>query len=498
MFLIPITGKIIRHNLPIITITLIALNTLIFFLFQVGDNRRYMEAAALYFESNLAELEMPLYVELRQPGYVLEGAIGAPENPSEMAPEIRYRLYGDMVMDTGFQNKLHAGMLITPRDPEYEAWRYLREDYEAVLSRVVWFNYGFTPASPRPSTVFSYMFLHGGFMHLLGNMVFLWFLGCFLEMGFGRVLTGTLYVIGGLAAVFLFWVCHMDSGIPLVGASGSIAGLMGAFAILYGMSRVKVFYSLGVYFDYVRFPALALFPLWIGNELLQLFFLGQQYVAYEAHIGGLLGGGVIGLGCRYLIGMQSAFSPGEEEEKDEAAPFIEDALERIGHMDFDGARRSLHEALAADPGRRKALMHLFHLEKTHPESDAFHRAAGNLLHRLSGNPADHADAWSIYCEYRELAKVPRLSPELYLRLGKVFCGMGHVDAAEKIVGGLLKKRPDLEGLPAQLMRIANAWGRKDYGEKKQRCLLLLKKRYPGTPEAALAEKELASGKIASK
>ncbi len=492
MFLIPITGKISRHNLPVITITLIALNAAVFFLFQTGDSRRYMEAAELYFESDLAELEMPLYVELRQPAYVLEEAEDAPQNPAEMEQAIRYRLYGDMVIDTAFKTKLHAGMLITPRDPQYEAWRYQREDYEAALSRVVWLNHGFTPASPRPSTVFSYMFLHGGFMHLLGNMVFLWFLGCFLEMGFGRVLTGALYVIGGLAAVFLFWLFHMDSGIPLVGASGSIAGLMGAFAILYGMSRVKVFYSLGVYFDYVRFPALVLFPLWIGNEFLQLFFLGQQNVAYEAHIGGLLGGGVIGLGCRYLIGMQSAFSPGEEEEKDKAAPIIEDALERIGHMDFDGARRSLHEVLAMDPGRREALMHLFHLEKTNPESDAFHRAAGHLLHRLSGNPADHADAWSVYCQYRALAKPPRLSPELYLRLGKVFCGMGHVEAAEMIVGGLLKKRPDLAGLPAQLMRIANAWGRKDRGEKKRQCLLMLKKRYPETPEAALAEKVLAS------
>ena len=90
--------------------------------------------------------------------------------------------------------------------------------------------------------VVTYMFLHGSVGHLFGNMVFLWIVGCMLEMGLGRVKYVGLYIIGGLMAVWGYWLVYMDSTMPLVGASGSIAGLMGAYAVLFKKKKVKIFY----------------------------------------------------------------------------------------------------------------------------------------------------------------------------------------------------------------------------------------------------------------
>ena len=118
-------------------------------------------------------------------------------------------------------------------------------------SQLTSLQYGFIPNQKSLLTSFTYMFMHGSTGHLLGNMIFLWIVGCMLEMGLGRLQYTVLYIIGGLFAVWLFWLIYMNSTIPLVGASGAIAGLMGAFAMLFGKRRVKIFFSLGFYFNYL-------------------------------------------------------------------------------------------------------------------------------------------------------------------------------------------------------------------------------------------------------
>ena len=182
------------------------------------------------------------------------------------------------------------GRIISLQDPEYENWTMLRRTYEEKRDKSVAFAYGLRPAQPRTTTFFSYMFLHGGLGHLVGNMIFLWILGCMLEMGSGRVLFVAIYLLSGLASAGLFVLIYPTSTIPLVGASGAIAGLMGAYTVLYGTKKVSIFYSLGFFFNTATVPAIILLPVWLANECYQLFFSGASHVAYVAHIGGLAGG----------------------------------------------------------------------------------------------------------------------------------------------------------------------------------------------------------------
>jgi tetratricopeptide (TPR) repeat protein len=101
-----------------------------------------------------------------------------------------------------------------------------------------------SPAYKSLLTALTYMFLHGSVGHLFGNMVFLWIVGCMLEMGLGRLLYMGLYIFGGVVAAGVFCLIYMNSTVPVVGASGAIAGLMGALAVLFGEKRIKIFYSL--------------------------------------------------------------------------------------------------------------------------------------------------------------------------------------------------------------------------------------------------------------
>jgi membrane associated rhomboid family serine protease len=125
---------------------------------------------------------------------------------------------------------------------------------------------------------------------------------------------------------------YMDSTLPLVGASGSIAGLIGAYAVLFSKKKIKILFSSGFNFNYLRIPAIILLPIWIGSEFYQLYFGGDSHVAYTAHIGGLLCGAVFGIICiKFLSGFDEDGI--NEASIDEMSPLMETALKHVGEPD---------------------------------------------------------------------------------------------------------------------------------------------------------------------
>ncbi|MEZ4862813.1 MAG: rhomboid family intramembrane serine protease [Caldilineaceae bacterium] len=138
------------------------------------------------------------------------------------------------------------------------------------------------------------MFLHGSWMHLLGNMLYLYLFGDNVEDRFGRPLFLLLYLVCGYAAAAGQVLIDPSSQIPLVGASGAIAGVLGSYLVLYPSVRVRGLIPLGFFTRLAEWPAWAVLALWFG---LQLFYalasLGPQMtggVAFFAHVGGFLCG----------------------------------------------------------------------------------------------------------------------------------------------------------------------------------------------------------------
>src|SRR5688500_6957846 len=140
-------------------------------------------------------------------------------------------------------------------------------------------------------TIFTSMFMHAGWMHLIGNMLYLWIFGDNIEDRFGHAMFLVFYLLCGIAAIFAQLFFSADSSIPNVGASGAISGVLGAYLLLYPKGQIRVFMGRGV----MHAPALMVIGLWI---LLQVFSgigslqtTGQQGgVAYMAHIGGCVTG----------------------------------------------------------------------------------------------------------------------------------------------------------------------------------------------------------------
>ncbi|MFQ5937013.1 MAG: rhomboid family intramembrane serine protease [Acidiferrobacterales bacterium] len=147
-------------------------------------------------------------------------------------------------------------------------------------------------AVPAPVTVFTSMFLHGGWMHLIGNMLYLWIFGNNVEDSMGPVRFVVFYLLSGVAAVLVHAWPNPESTIPMIGASGAISGVLGAYLLLHPHARVLVLIPLGFILYTVRWPAMAVLGAWFGMQLLSSLFADPNSpgVAFGAHIGGFVAG----------------------------------------------------------------------------------------------------------------------------------------------------------------------------------------------------------------
>ena len=165
------------------------------------------------------------------------------------------------------------------------------------------FDYGATPVVILQGqdyfTLFSSMFLHGGWMHLLGNMLFLWIFADNIEAVIGSGLLLLFYLTGGVVASGAHVFSNPGSAIPSIGASGAISAVMGAYLVMFPVSRIKVLIL--IFFRAIYVPAMAFLGFWIVQQLVSGYYSlgmaateGSGGVAWWAHIGGFVFGLVSG------------------------------------------------------------------------------------------------------------------------------------------------------------------------------------------------------------
>jgi len=185
-------------------------------------------------------------------------------------------------------------LLLSPGSAQRVA--YLLGVVPAVLTGHRWFEEG-VALLPAPATILTSMFLHGGFWHLAGNMLYLWIFGNNIEDAMGHVRFFIFYALCGIAAVFAQVLPNPESTVPMIGASGAISGVLGAYMLLYPRARVLLGLPIGFLIVQLgRFPAVWVLLAWFA---LQLVMGGLSLtrppgteggIAFGAHIGGFVAG----------------------------------------------------------------------------------------------------------------------------------------------------------------------------------------------------------------
>jgi rhomboid family protein len=173
--------------------------------------------------------------------------------------------------------------------------------YELSLGRAIdafTLYYGLVPAAFSWVTVFTSMFLHGGVLHVAGNMLYLWIFGDNVEdrMGHGRFLV--FYLLCGVAAALAQTITVPESVVPMVGASGAIAGVMGAYFVLYPRSRIVTLLPFFFFFQVIEVPAILFLGIWfvmqflsgVGSIVSTIGRGGTGGIAFWAHVAGFVAG----------------------------------------------------------------------------------------------------------------------------------------------------------------------------------------------------------------
>ncbi|MBK7400217.1 MAG: rhomboid family intramembrane serine protease [Myxococcales bacterium] len=386
-------------------------------------------------------------------------------------------------------------------------------------------RFGYRPKDGFSLGVLTHGFLHGGVLHLLGNMVFLWLAGCTVEARWGSLPYLGLYFASLLGSALAYRLVHPGSEVILVGASGAIAGAMAAFFVSFVRARVRFWYFVWL-FLFVRagtfaLPALVVFPVWFGSQLVQTIFEAHGHgtaVAYSAHVGGFVVGAAIaglvrgtGLEKRWV----DEFTRIEEEVLAEGgrvtyAPrrTASGHVSVVERVDDDAAPMASRDPASADARRARfritpaphgeappvpAVHSTFELDVlgafeealAHADVATMERLAPTALRRFAeaGRWVDAALA------FRALMGLEVPLSDRSLALGThAAAEAGDVRLAVRAVARLQDEWPGSPSLPQALWDVARAQSTAGHPELAEKTLRRLIEEHPGDPHAELARK----------
>lgn len=482
MLVLPVRDENTPRGLARATIALALLNILIFFCFQLGDEVAFEKAMRHYVASPLAQMELPRYADyLERKGKTAEAGQARHCFCNEAAT---LRTAMAALSDGPWQRALARGDVIAPGAPEHARWQKERTDFEALLGRSMTWRWGAVPADFRPVTAFTNTFLHGGFEHLLGNMIFLVLVGLLVEPVLGSLRFLLFYGISGVAGTGLFIAAYPDLHQPLIGASGAIAGVMGMYALVYGLRRIRVFYWAMIYFGYRTMPALLLFPFWVLKEVVERYLNPDSPVAYEAHVGGLLAGALLAGFYQWRHREEIVQKHDAAQQDRERAAVLARARDKVRRLDFEGALAIYAPLLEAGPADLPLHLEAWRCARFVPG------AVRDRVARVILSAAPSADlpvsAQQLCLEDCLKATPGRLPVDAatVLRLAMRLAKADFSETAEKLLRAL-RSRPQLEGSDIAWAQLTLAWRRQRDGARAAACEQYLRQSYPESPALRL-------------
>ncbi len=435
MLIIPLHQPLTLQRFPWVTAALILINCFVFFGLQSRDEFALSEAAREYQRSGLAAEEFPFLVaHLRRwdrDGYANQlEAISDPRMRAQAMTELN-------AYDTSFAASLSISGPFPKHTEAHDAWRKRRAVFENRLSAAFTPRHVLLFQEPSFGRQFMAMFLHGDFGHLLGNMVFLALLGLMVETVLGAPLFLLVYLLGGIGGGLFSVVRHLDDYGSALGASGAIAALMGAMCVIWGLRKVRVFYWFFVIFDYVKVPALAILPVWLGWELWHMVSSPDAGIGFDAHAGGIMSGALLAFAIKKL-GWERKLILDEAIVVEDRKRLDERARAALGRLDFADARDATRQLIECSPGDRESWKLRLRALRDRPQAPEFHDAAHRLLFDPLTPRAGIDDEIALYDEYLAAAKgqSPFDATEL-ARLAERWLQSGRLGPAARLIERLL-------------------------------------------------------------
>jgi len=461
--LIPIgTAKRIR-SWPFVTIGLIVANLIIYMISSTVLNRQ------------IARIEM-----LRQRMWQIE---------KEYLPAGSYFDSWQFMSGETIENRdqqVLNGEIIPSDSYDYQVWEGLYLEYKERREHLVFEQWGFIPARFNLFRIVTSIFLHGGLMHLLGNMLFLWIAGANLEGEVGWKTYLLLYLVFGLAASLFHYGLDPSSEVPTIGASGAIAGLMGAFLMRFYKTKIVflfIFFMIyKVFTKKFRIPAYICLSLWFLDQFISARYASDAGVAFGAHVGGFIIGACI-MVVLHMAEILPPLNPAGDEDED----YLKNSRKMVKHLNnkqeiIQNATVENLPALLAivrvEPENIDAQLALARMQF---ESGALEDCAVSyniaLSHILCEPQEDRLN--EVYREMKNRKLFKLLSRENIVRLVQVFLKTNQFDDAVRLCVLYVMKYPKDPQRPQILYQAYRIYKDHLHDETRARkAAMLLKNEYP--------------------
>jgi membrane associated rhomboid family serine protease len=365
----------------------------------------------------------------------------------------------------------------------------------ALKSHDLVFRLGFVPAGGFSVTTLTSTFVHGGWLHLLGNLLFLWLVGCNLEDRWGRAVFLSIYLAGGMAASLAFWLWHPGGRSPLVGASGAISAAMGAFLVCFARTQIRIWY---LYFiglirtGTFRISAYWAFPLWFAEQAFYAWFesYGHSDVAYSSHVGGFVFGFAAALGLR-LSGAERKWllprtAQGTEWQED---PTLVAALDAAARGSKAEALEGLRSFLSRRPDHADAQREACRLGMELGDGEVVRSTAAAVIARLA-HRREAADVVEVFRGAERLG-VP-LPGRAVAEATHCAMLMGDAEAAVSATRRMMREHPGSPLLPRVLWDAALAQEKSGRADLAKKTLSHLAERFAHDPFGEQARRKLGT------
>jgi len=349
------------------------------------------------------------------------------------------------VLETSFPGANNQPIEDFVLEGEQEKLDLLTDSILDTIDSIPFRKYGMTPIRKTFTTMVTYMFLHGDWWHLIFNMLFLYLTGAFIEDVWGRTIFVIFYFIAGILAAQMFCFNYPQSSVPLVGASGAVAGLMGAFLVRNWRVKIRFLYFFSIIFSGTfKAPAWLMLPLWFGLEFLNakamdsLFPGGGGGVAHWAHIWGFIIGVLVALGMKYFKIEEKYIHPKIQKQislVNESLDKLEEARRLLELGEMDEAFPMLISASRDNPKDIQLNETLWGLAihmKRHEEAAPLYTRF--IENEIKDGEYDHA--FSHYWHLKQKVSQPILNIQLALMLADQLTKDGRKDDARLVIGDL--------------------------------------------------------------
>ena len=409
MLLIPLKHNNMKaRRWPVVTIALIVINTLAFLATQETMRKEAPELAQVKAHILVLAAQHP-DLKLTADEQTLVDNFS---KHNEFAWKQAHDLNGPIV------DAWDAQMRLTDDSAKLQAaMDQLGEQYSSLMQGSFEEHYAFVPAHPAPISYLTANFLHGGWLHLIGNMWFLWLAGFVLEDAWGRPLYAIFYLLAGAAALQIHAWANPGSIIPCVGASGAVAALMGAFLVRFPKLKIEMGWFIGFRFYKFQAEAYWLLPLWLLSEVFYGALFGSaSSVAHWAHVGGFVIGAVLAVVLKHSGLEKKASDEIDVKLNPEGTKEIEAANDAMQHGKLDEALALVQGALAAHPDSIDALMVQKEVYWRRSQTEEYKQACAKLCALYVKRQAIEA-ALQVYDEFRE-AGGDKLPAAVWLTLAR--------------------------------------------------------------------------------